>query len=199
MRTRKRWLALGTAVVLACVFAAGLAASQLGSGPPPPDVEALASAARVAPMTHLTDIEAGNGLAARGVFAQITAAGQFCLWDAPSASSLAKGGGCNPVDDPLGGHPLSASFAYDGGPDPADAKDARLMGLVSSDVADVEVVMSDGSRQKLALRQVPSSVGDFRVFAHRFGRGALKRGITPTSVVALDAKGTEIDRQATGF
>jgi hypothetical protein len=199
MRPRKRWLALGIAVVLACVFAAGLAASQLGSGPPPPDVVALASASGVAPMIRIADIAPGNGQAARGVFAQITSVGQFCLWDAPSASSSARGGGCNPVDDPLGGHPLSASFAYDGGPAPADVKDARLIGLVAKDVADVDVVMSDGSRLKLALRRVPSSVGDFLVFAHRFGRGQLAHGTTPTAVIALDANGTQIDRQATGF
>jgi hypothetical protein len=150
-------------------------------------------------MIRLDDIAAGNGLPARGVFAQITSIGQFCLWDAPSSSSKAKGGGCNPVDDPLGGHPLSASFAYDGGPAPADVKDARLIGLVASNVARVEVVMGDGSRLKLMLRHVPEPVGDFFVFAHRFGRGQLAHGVTPTAVVALDADGNEIDRQATGF
>jgi hypothetical protein len=197
MSRRKRVLVAGIAA-LALLGAAGgvLAATMVGSGP---SIDALSSATRDAPMVRLADIPASNGLPLRGVFAQMTPIGQFCLWDAPSASSRAKGGGCNPADDPLGGHPLSASFAYDGGPAPGEVTDARLIGLVASKVGLVEVAMSDGSRVKLTLRQVPESVGDFRVFAHRFSRGELKRGIAPTAVVALDANGSEIDRQATGF
>ena len=189
---------VGVGVLVVVLGAAGgvLASGMIGSSA---DVESMESATRDAVMVRLADISPANGLSARGVFAQITSTGQFCLWDAPSQSSGQRLGGCNTAEDPLGGHPLSASFAYDGGPDPADVKDARLIGLVVSDVAEVEVVMSDGSRRKLALRQVPSSVGDFRVFAHRFGRGELERGIAPTSVVAFDANGNEIDRQATGF
>ena len=197
IRRRKTVILVGVATVLACVFAAGLAASQLGD--PPPDVDALASATRTAPMTRIADLAAGEGLPARGVYAQVTSIGQFCLWDAPSQGSREKLGGCNPVSDPLGGHPLSASFAYDGGPPPRDVKDARLIGLVSSDVAQVEILMSDGSRRLLPLRQVPASIGDFHVFAHRFGRGQLAHGVTPVAVVALDADGNELDRQATGF
>lgn len=197
LRRRKRWIFGGAAAVVACVFAGALAASQLGT--PPPNEDALAAATRTAPMTRLSGLEAGNGKAARGVFAQITSTGHFCLWDAPSQSSTQKFGGCNPADDPLGSHPLSASFAYDGGPAPAEVSDARLIGLVAADVAHVEVRMSDGSSRELALHKVPASIGDFRVFAHRFGRADLKRGVTPTSVVALDANGNELDRQATGF
>ena len=197
MRRRRRWILLAVVAVLACVFVAGLAASRLGA--PPPDVEALASATRTAPMVRLADIAAGNGKEARGVFAQLTSNGHFCVWDAPSPSSQQKLGGCNPADDPLGGHPLSASFAYDGGPSPDGVTDARLIGLVAAEVARVEVRMSDGGSRELTLRKVPAAVGDFRVFAHRFGRGELKRGVTPTAIVALDAKGSELDRQATGF
>lgn len=195
---RGRWFIASVGVLVVVLGAAGgvLASGMIGSAA---DVESMESATRDAAMVRLADLSPANGLSARGVFAQVTSTGQFCLWDAPSASSRQKLGGCNPADDPLGGHRLSASFAYDGGPDPADVKDARLIGLVASDVAEVEVVMSDGSRRKLTLRTVPSSVGDFRVFAHRFGRGDLKRSITPTSVVAFDANGDEIDRQATGF
>jgi hypothetical protein len=196
MRGRKRLLVAGGAL-LALLGAAGgvLAAGLVGS---PQEVEALDSALRQAPMVRLADIPGSNGLADRGVFAQRTD-GRFCLWDASSESSRSKQGGCNQADDPLGGHPLSASFAYDGGPGPADVTDARLVGLVANDVARVEIVMSDGSRRKLTLRRVPASIGDFLVFAHRFGRGQLAHGLTPTAVVALDAGGTQLDRQATGF
>jgi hypothetical protein len=173
-----------------------LAAGLVGS---PQDVAALDSALREAPMVRLADMPAADGLAARGVFVQRTSGGQFCLWDAPSPSPGAKQGGCNPADDPLGGHPLSASLAYDGGPAPTDVTDARLIGLVTSDVARVVIVMSDGSGRELTLRRVPASIGDFLVFAHRFGRGQLARGVTPVAVVALDVDGNELDRQATGF
>ena len=195
---RRRWFIVGAGVLVVVLGAAAsvVASGMIGSSA---DVESLESATRDAAMVRLADLSPDNGLSARGVFAQVTSTGQFCLWDAPSASSRQKLGGCNPAEDPLGGHALSASFAYEGGPDPADVNDARLIGLVASDVGDVEVVMTDGSRRTLALRRVPPSVGDFRVFAHRFGHGDLKRGITPRSVVAFDANGNEIDRQATGF
>src|SRR5438552_6716875 len=97
MRRGTRWLALGGAVLVACTFAGAVVASRLGD---PPDVEALAAATRDAPMTRIADIAAGNGKTARGVFAQITATGQFCLWDAPTGSSAQGQGGCNPADDP---------------------------------------------------------------------------------------------------
>lgn len=197
MSRRKRWIVLGGATLLACTFAGAVVASRLGD--PPRDVAALEASIRKAPMVPLTAIPAGNGNSTRAVFAQITSTGDFCLWDAPSATSEQKQGGCNPADDPLGGHPLSASLAYDGGPAASDVTDARLIGLVTADVASVQVLMSDGSRRVLKLRQVPAAIGDFHVFAHRFNRGELKHGATPVAVVALDAKGLEIDRQATGF
>jgi hypothetical protein len=196
MRRRRRWLVLGGAVLVACTFAGAVVGSRLGD--PPPDLAALTAATRDAPMISVDTLPAGNGKAARGAYAQISSTGEFCLWDAPSATSSRKQGGCNPADDPLGGHPLSASLAYDGGPRAARVTDARLIGLVSRDVAAVEVVMTDGSRRSLALRNVPASVGEFRAFAHRFGRGEIRSG-GPVAVVALDANGVEIDRQATGF
>jgi hypothetical protein len=197
MRARKRIIvAAGAALVLLGTAGGVIASAVTGPGA---DIEALESATRTAPMVRLADVEAGNGKAARGVFSQVTSTGHFCLWDAPSASSPQRMGGCNPADDPLGGHPLSASFAYDGGPDPASVTDARLIGLVADEASFVHVVMSDGSRIELGLRRVPRSTGDFRVFAHRFGRGQIRHGVTPTAVVALDADGNELDRQATGF
>jgi hypothetical protein len=186
----------GIALILLGMSGGVLAAGMIGS---PAEVEALESATRTAPMIRVADIGAGNSKPARGVFAQVTSVGKFCLWDAPSGSSLQLQGGCNPADDPLGGHALSASLAYDGGPAAADIVDARLIGLVASDVAAVQVVMSDGSRRTMTLRKVPESVGDFLAFGHRFSRGELRRGATPVAVVALDATGHEIDRQATGF
>jgi hypothetical protein len=37
------------------------------------------------------------------------------------------------------------------------------------------------------------------VLGFRFKRADLRRGVTPTAVVVLDAAGNERDRQATGF
>ena len=59
---------------------------------------------------QLVDIPAADGLPARGVFAQVTSTGHFCLSDAPLASPRMGGGGCNPADDPLGGSSISASL-----------------------------------------------------------------------------------------
>jgi hypothetical protein len=76
--------------------------------------------------TRVADIPAADGLSARGVFAQITSTGHFCLFDAPLDAPRTGGGGCNPADDPLGGNAISASLAFDGGPGIQAVKDARL-------------------------------------------------------------------------
>jgi hypothetical protein len=178
------------------VLAGGVVAAQWREPMSPAELDA---ALREATLVKVADIPGEGDLAARGVFIQPTSAGLICLWDAPSATSLARQGGCNPSDDPLGGKKLMASFAYEGGPAVEDVKDARLIGLAALDVTSVEVVMSDGTRRKLTLRKVPASAGEFRVFGHRFNRGELRGGATPTAVVALSEIGAEIDRQATGF
>jgi hypothetical protein len=196
MRRRKRWIAFAGAALLACTFAGAVVASQLGD--PPPSPQQLGEAIKNAPMVSVAEIPSANGEAARGAFAQFTSTGQFCLWDAPSATSQQRLGGCNPADDPLGGHPLSASLAYEGGPGAGRVVDARLIGLVSAEVASVQVLMKDGSRRAVKLRPVPQSIGDFRAFGYRFKPKDVRSG-GPTAVLALDAQGSEIDRQTTGF
>ena len=91
------------------------------------------------------------------------------------------------------------SFAYDGGPAPADVRDARLIGLASSDVAEVQVLMSNGARHKMPLRSAYIGDEEYRAFGHRINRAALRGGIGPTAVLALSKGGAEIDRQGTGF
>jgi hypothetical protein len=192
----KRWALVGVTGLVAAVLASGVIAAQLES---PPDLESLNAATRDAPMTRLADIAAADGKPVRGVFAQITSTGQFCLWDAPSAQSLERQGGCNPVDDPLGGHALSASLAYDGGPKAVDVTDARLIGVASHEVAAIQVLMSDGTRRTMQLRAGTVGSEDYRAFGYRFRRADLKGSIGPAAVLAFDEVGREIDRQPTGF
>jgi hypothetical protein len=149
------------------------------------------------PLVRVADITADRGLPARGVFIQQSEAGLLCLWDAPSATSPARQGGCNPADDPLGGKKVMASFAYEGGPVVGDVKDARLIGLAAPDASAVEVIMSDGTHRKLKLHK--ASAAALLAFGHRFNRGEIRRGVTPTAVVASNDAGVEIGRQATGF
>ena len=114
-RMTKRTLISSIAVVLAFVLAGGVVAAQRGGGGIP-DVQALGEAASRDPMIRIADIAGTGDAPGRGVFAQVTSTGHFCLWDAPSAESPQRQGGCNPAGDPLGGGKLSVSFAYDGGP-----------------------------------------------------------------------------------
>lgn len=192
--TTRHWAAFGAAAVLACVLTGGVIAGHLGSSPP--DVETLYAAERNEPMVRVAEI---GGTGARAVFAQLTSTGHFCLWDAPSATSLQRQGGCNSADDPLGGRELSVSLAYDGGPAAKDVRDARLIGVASTNVADVEVLMSDGTRRNTELREIAVGGHRLRAFGYRVTRADLRAVVTPVAVLAVDEGGREIDRQATGF
>ena len=196
MKRSRNWIAVVGAVVAGGVFAGAVIAAQLDERGIPQDLEA---SLRSDPLVQVADIPADGGLGQRGVFVQQTSAGFLCLWDAPNASSRARQGGCNDVDDPFGGRDLFLSLAYDGGPAVADVRDARLIGLVPAEVREVAVLMSDGSRRRVNLRK--ASIGDdsYRAFGYRFRSSDLRRGIEPTAVLALDDAGEEVDRQPTGF
>lgn len=188
-----------TALVVGAGLTGAVVAGRFGG---PGDPDELASAMRNGAMVRVANIDAAAGLPSRGVFVQTTSTGQLCLWDAPSSGGMQRGGGCNSIDDPLGGAKLSASLSYEGGPGVKRVSDARLVGLVASDVASVQVVMSDGTRRSVAMaRQVAVAMEakSYRAFGYRFAVADLKRGIEPKAVVALNARGLEIDRQATGF
>ena len=148
---------------------------------------------------QLADIPAADGLPERGVFAQVTSTGHFCLSDAPLGSPRMGGGGCNPADDPLGGSSISASLAYDGGPAIEAVTDARLIGLASADVTSVRVLMSDGTSRAIKLKKAKVGSDELAVFGYRFKKSDLKKGIGPAAIVALDKNGVEVGRQATGI
>jgi hypothetical protein len=191
-----RWLAVTAGVIVSAgALAGGVIAGRLGWTD---DAASLDAALAEAPAASLLEIPSADGLPARGVFAQVTA-GHVCLSDAPLDSPLMGGGGCNPADDPLGGQAFSASLAYDGGPAVQDVKDARIVGLTSLDVASMRVLMSDGTSRQIKLKKAKVGSDEFRAYGHRFKKVDLRRGVGPTAVVAFDAAGNEIDRQATGI
>jgi len=145
-----------------------------------------------------------SGVPDRVVLLQRTADGYVCLWDAPDVTGAKGVGGCNPAASPLGGRKLFVSLAYDGGPDVAGVHDARLSGLVASDVATAEVVMTDGSSRRLLIAPAAANArtlsgADYRAFAYRIRESDLRSGITPVAVLVRDAKGGVIDRQETGI
>jgi hypothetical protein len=192
-------LGIGAAFIVAAFTAGGVVAGQFGGLADP---EELATDIRGGTVVRVADVDAAAGLPGRGVFVQTTPNGLLCVFEAPSATSLDRRGGCNSVDDPLGGSKLSASLSYDGGPGVADVADARLVGLAARDVASIQVLMSDGTRRTIAMRRalaVANAAGGFRAFGYRFPTADFKRGIGPTTVLALDASGREVARQATGY
>jgi hypothetical protein len=195
MRT-SRVVVVGVVAVASAVLAAGVVAGGFDWARSSGELEASLAKS---PPTEVAEIPAADGLPARGVFAQITSTGHFCLTDAPLDAPLTGGGGCNTADDPLGGSAISASLAYDGGPAIEAVKDARLIGLAAANVATVRVVMTDESSRAVKLRR--STVGDrgLQVFGFRVRKSDLKKGIGPMAVVAFDASGSEIGRQTTGI
>jgi hypothetical protein len=192
----RRWIAFLGALALGGVLAGGLIAAQLG---PSSDIAELQAAIEKDPLVRVAEIPAGGSAQARGVFLQLTSTGHLCVWDAPSANSRERQGGCNAADEALGQAPLSASLAYDGGPAVEDVRDARIVGLASTEAAEIRVVMSDGTARRIALRNASIGGAKYRVFAYRIRPSDLRKGLGPTAVVAVNDAGEEIGRQATGF
>lgn len=195
-RLTSRWaIAVVTFALAAAVLTGAVIAGQFRQTDP----ETFRADLATGEITRVADVPAADGLPARGVFVQATEMGQVCLWDAPSATSLQRGGGCNSEDDPLGGSKISASLAYEGGPATESVRDARLIGLTASDVAAVEILMTDGTRRGVRLNAATVGRSDLEAFGYRFKKSDLRNGVGPIAVVALDSKGAEIARQVTGF
>jgi hypothetical protein len=186
-------MVLGLAIAVAGALASAVVASQMDDG------SRLVAAIEDAPMTHVADIEAADGAAKRGVYLQVTDTGHLCVWEAPSATSRQRGGGCNTLDDPLNGEALSVTLSYDGGPALSDVKSASLFGLTAADVAQARVLMTDGSTREIQLRPARVAAGDFNAFGFRLRRADLRKGLGPVAVLALAADGTEVGRAPTGF
>jgi hypothetical protein len=182
--------------VVAGVLAGGVVAGRMVWAD---DARTLDDAIAQAKAVQIAEIGAADGNAARGVFARLTSTGHLCLSDAPLSAPLMGGGGCNPADDPLGGDVLSASLSYDGGPAIETVVDARLIGLVSTEIPSVRVLMSDGSSRAVRLKQAKVGSDEFQSFGYRFRKSDLRKGIGPVAIVAYDASGVEVGRQPTGI
>ena len=194
----RRVFVLVVAIAVAAAFAGVVVGGQFDLVPSD-DVQA--SLQRDA-MVRVAEIPPSDGLPSRSVFVQPTSTGLLCLWDAPSATPRARQGGCNSADDPLAGRSMTISLAYDGGPVATSVTDARLIGLVSNDVASVQLLMSDGTRRRIPMHRdlaVSSDAGRFRAFGYRFPRSDFARNLGPTAVIALGGNGTELDRLTTGY
>ena len=190
---RRRWLVALVVVVVVGAVASAVVASSFDDG------SSLTAAIDGAPLTRVADIAADDGGPTLGVYAQLTDTGHLCVWEAPFAASRQRGGGCNTVDDPLNGRPVSFTLSYDGGPATVDVRNATLFGLALDEVASVRVLMSDGSWQAVKLRKAKVGADEFKAFGLRLKTAVLKKGTEPTAVVAFDASGVELGRQATGI
>jgi hypothetical protein len=192
---RRPAIVISILVLAAAVLATGVVAGQFRGADPASFHAALATGE----ITRVADIGASDGFSGRGVFLQTTDTGQVCLWDAVSERSMQRGGSCSPADDPLGGSAISASLAYEGGPAIDGVQDARLIGLASSDVEDVTVLMSDGTSRRMILKEAKVASDAFQVFGYRIKRSDLRKGVGPTAIIAFDASGAELARQPTGI
>ena len=196
-RAKKRMVVVLTLALVGSLLVGSVVAAQRSGNPPDAaKVEAAIAAAR---MTRVADVKGGEGFARRGVFIQELDTGDLCVWDAASASSPDRQGGCNSIDEPLGGSAVSANLAYEGGPAIESVRDARLSGLASSSAASVVVLMSDGSERTLSLKRVHLDAGDFAAFGYRFKKSDLRSGVGPIAVIARAAGGKELGRQPTGI
>jgi hypothetical protein len=197
-RTVPSWVVIAACLIAAGVFAGSVIGAQFG---PLPDSETEASL-RTDVAVRVAEIPSRDGLPSRSVLVQPTSTGLLCLWDAANPSTLARQGGCNEADDPLAGRRMTISLAYEGGPATTSVKDARLIGLASSDVALVQIVMNDGTRRTVSMRRdvaVASEAGRFRAFGYRFPTSDFRRGLGPTAVVGIGVGGQEIERLSTGY
>ena len=190
---RRRWIsALVVAAIGAALTSAVVAASF-------DDGSSLTAAIDEAPLVRVADVEADEGAPALGVYTQLTDTGHVCVWEAASATSRQRGGGCNTVDDPLNGQPVFFTLSYDGGPATVDVRGARVFGLALSAVASVRVLMRDGSWRAVKLKKAHVGADDFKAFGYRFRKSDLASGNGPVAVVAFAASGAEIGRQTTGI
>ena len=192
-RGRRRWLVLGVGLVLAGALASAVVASRNDDG------SALTAAIAETSLTQVAEVPAGDGVSGRGVFVPLTETGHVCVWEAPSATSRERGGGCNTADDPLNGNAVSTTLSYEGGPEIADVRSASIFGLVGPNAVSASVAMSDGSSRSIKLKKAKIGFDEFQAFGYRFKKSDLKKGIGPTAIVAYDAGGNELGRQPTGI
>jgi len=190
---RRPWISALVVAAVGAALASAVVASSFDDG------SSLTAAIDEAPLVRVADVEADEGAPALGVYTQLTDTGHVCVWEAASATSRQRGGGCNTVDDPLNGQPVFFTLSYDGGPATVDVRGARVFGLALSAVASVRVLMRDGSWRAVKLKKARVGADEFKAFGYRFRKSDLESGNGPVAVVAFAASGAEIGRQTTGI
>jgi len=190
---RRPWISALVVAAVGAALASAVVASSFDDG------SSLTTAIDEAPLVRVADFEADEGAPALGVYTQLTDTGHVCVWEAASATSRQRGGGCNTVDDPLNGQPVFFTLSYDGGPATVDVRGARVFGLALSAVASVRVLMRDGSWRAVKLKKARVGADEFKAFGYRFRKSDLESGNGPVAVVAFAASGAEIGRQTTGI
>ena len=190
---RRPWISALVVAAVGATLASAVVASSFDDG------SSLTAAIDEAPLVRVADVEADEGAPALGVYTQLTDTGHVCVWEAASATSRQRGGGCNTVDDPLNGQPVFFTLSYDGGPATVDVRGARVFGLALSAVASVRVLMRDGSWRVVKLKKARVGADEFKAFGYRFRKSDLESGNGPVAGVAFAASGAEIGRQTTGI
>ena len=126
-----------------------------------------------------------DGAPGRGVYVQKTRTGHLCVWEAPSATSRERGGGCNTADDPLERasglvHARLRRRSCGQRRQECDALRPRYVGGRAGARAD--------ERRKRAGDSAAEGQGrrrrTIRAFGYRFKKADLRKGIGPTAVVA---------------
>ena len=90
---------------------------------------------------------------------------------------------------------MLVSLGWDGGPQLATVRNARLSGIVSDTVDSVHLELSDGSTRSIKLTKSKP----YRAFAYRIRQADVRAAAEPVAVVARDATDRVVDRQPTGF
>ncbi|HEX4745740.1 MAG TPA: hypothetical protein VFU99_02560 [Gaiellaceae bacterium] len=71
--------------------------------------------------------------------------------------------------------------------------------MATTQAASVRVLLSDGSWRAVKTKKARVGSHEFQAFGYRMRKSDLKRGLSPTAIVAFDVDGAEIDRQTTGI
>jgi hypothetical protein len=197
-------LLIGAVLMAVAAASAGAVRAGLFSGPlalthsvapadaPPFAIGGPRSGMKPGASRVVASFKAANGQSHQAVLGLSGDSSKLCLLDV-NLDTHDENGGCNPSSDFFGGgHELMISLSFDGGPALRSVRNARIVGIVSSEVASVAVLDSAGAITPVAL------TAD-RAFAFITGASDLARGIEPEAVIAYDASGHEIDRQQTGI
>ncbi|MDX6515437.1 MAG: hypothetical protein QOH73_1103 [Gaiellaceae bacterium] len=202
-RVLRRRVLLVVGLALLAAASAGAVRASLWGGPigltksvdkadaPPFPVRGPRNGLRPDGTRVIASFKAANGISHDAVLGSSSDSKKICLLDVNLATGD-EAGGCNPTDDAFGGRRFLMSLSYDGGPAIGSVRNAHIIGLAASDVASVAIVSSDGARKDVALNASGA-------FVYVVPPGELKRGVQPVAVVAYDASGKQVDRQATGI